>query len=394
MSSITPSIIIAAWVSGVQARNETVIHGWRPEPEGRGTWSILWSCLATIFICTWSALHLDVPKRHGRWYLLFRKLRWMLIAAAAPELTLARSAENFFEARDFLKDLRHRGDREWTLTHLQFGWADGFCTRLPEGEIRCDIWELTTLIKNKTISGPPVREEELRARGKGDLVVKLVAVLQIIWFVVQTLFRAIQHYQVMALEIMTVAFVFCTVFTYSFSWNQPQDVEYPVVLEISPIRNVVPVSDGTTPEQNLDRLSDAKDDADTQTRRPEQVESNTYVQGWLLKHIASILLGIFACGFGALHCLAWNSPFPTPKERLAWRVCSVATTVLPGLLTPIVEKWNTPGDPLFIPLVLISVLYIIGRATIIVLAFMALRALPADAYQTVNWNNYIPHFAA
>ena len=39
-------------------------------------------------------------------------------------------------------------------------------------------------------------------------------------------------------------------------------------------------------------------------------------------------------------------------------------------------------------------LYIVGRIAIIVLAFMSLRALPADAFQTVDWNNYFPHFAA
>lgn len=38
-------------------------------------------------------------------------------------------------------------------------------------------------------------------------------------------------------------------------------------------------------------------------------------------------------------------------------------------------------------------LYIIGSINIIMLAFMTLRALPADALQTVDSNNYIPHVA-
>ena len=49
---------------------------------------------------------------------------------------------------------------------------------------------------------------------------------------------------------------------------------------------------------------------------------------------------------------------------------------------------------MFLAIGAVTLLYVIGRITIIVLAFMSLRALPADAFQTVDWNNYIPHFAA
>ena len=52
----------------VDARNDTIVHGWVSEPQGRGTTSIVYSCLGTVLICTWSVLHLDVPKRHGKVY--------------------------------------------------------------------------------------------------------------------------------------------------------------------------------------------------------------------------------------------------------------------------------------------------------------------------------------
>ena len=246
----------------------------------------------------------------------------------------------------------------------------------------------------KSIDGPPITEEELQARGKSDLVIKFIALLQIIWFAVQTLFRGIQHYQITALEIMTVAFVVCAVFTYSVCWYQPQDVEFPVVLEI---RNVAPATDGTTPDQNRDRSSQA-----------EEAAFDVYVPGWAAENSAVILLGFFACGFGALHCLAWNSPFPTYKEKLAWRVCSVTTTVIPALYISLVvlQERYKPSNMVkryklsdmveanfYWVYLLMLVSYVLGRATIIVLAFTTLRSLPADAFQTVNWNDYLPHFA-
>ena len=398
MSSFAPWIVIAVWVSNVQARNETLIHGWRSEPDGRGTWSILWSCLATIFICTWSALHLDIPERHGRWYLFLRNIRFMLLAAVAPEYILAISADTLFKARDLLKKISKGENQEWTLTHMHFAIAGGFYTRTPNGkESKCDKAQLEKFMKMKSIDGPPITEEELQARGKSDLVIKLIALLQIIWFAVQTLFRGIQHYPITALEIMTVAFVFCTVFNYGMCWYQPQNVEYPVPLEI---RNAAPATDGATPDQNRDRSSHAEEDAGTPTRRPGRVHTDpldTYVSGWAAENLAGILLWFFACGFGALHCLAWNSLFPTSTERLAWRICSVTTTVLPALYIPLVEyqvRYEHMAEASFTWVqVLFLVPYVLGRAAIIALAFMTLRCLPADAFQTVNWNDYLPHFA-
>ena len=400
MYSLSRLILVAIWILNVQARNETLVHGWIPEPPGRGTWSILWSCLATIFICTWSALHLNVPERHGVWYLLFRRLEFMVFAAMAPELILFDAAENFFGARDLSKYLVRQGNQEWTWTHTQFAFARGFWTRIPQGEIsECTPDQLRILIEHKDIVGPSISVEELKSRGKSDWVVKLIAVLQIIWFVVQTLFRAIQHYQITALEIMTVAFVVCSIFIYGFSLNQPQDVEYPVVLEIP---RTAGARAKTTPNQTSESSAHAGEGPEplSLTRRSEKVSSglpNEYVSGWAVETVPDILLGLFACGFGAIHCLAWNSPFPTPKERLAWRICSVTTTALPAvgiLVAPaldierIRESFGDSASALMI------VVYILGRTTIIVLAFMTLRALPADAFQTLNWSDYLPHFAA
>ena len=42
----------------------------------------------------------------------------------------------------------------------------------------------------------------------------------------------------------------------------------------------------------------------------------------------------------------------------------------------------------------VLIFYALGRVTLIVLAFIALRALPADTYQTLDWNNYFPHIGA
>jgi hypothetical protein len=39
------------------------------------------------------------------------------------------------------------------------------------------------------------------------------------------------------------------------------------------------------------------------------------------------LTGIFCLIFGGIHCISWNFEFPSPQERLAWRICCVILTV-------------------------------------------------------------------
>lgn len=52
---------------------------WRNEPDTRGTWTILSSCLITLSLCLWKSLHLNLPG-HGetRWRQMSRKIQWLV----------------------------------------------------------------------------------------------------------------------------------------------------------------------------------------------------------------------------------------------------------------------------------------------------------------------------
>ena len=217
----------------VCADNDTIIHGWVPEPDGRGTWSILWSSLATISLCTWSALHMSVPRYHDRWRLVLRRCKHFLIALVAPESILILSLQDYIRARSVVIDLQHYGGPQWTMVHAQFLVSDGFeifdpkssCDPFDEGET------LRHLVRWGDVGPPPISSDELQSRSKSDLLVKLIAILQILYFASQTFFRALQHIRVTPLEVLVVAFVFCSLLSYAFNWSKPQDVEYSIVIE-------------------------------------------------------------------------------------------------------------------------------------------------------------------
>ena len=37
---------------------------WVPDPDNRGTWSLLYSCVFTLVLCVWTAIHLNIPSYH------------------------------------------------------------------------------------------------------------------------------------------------------------------------------------------------------------------------------------------------------------------------------------------------------------------------------------------
>jgi hypothetical protein len=80
---------------------------WVDPPIGRGTWSILGSCLSTLVLCAWKSLHLNVPAMDESDLTKFlRKVKWVVIALLAPEIVVFVGFAQWVTARDFRRRLR------------------------------------------------------------------------------------------------------------------------------------------------------------------------------------------------------------------------------------------------------------------------------------------------
>ncbi len=78
---------------------------WVDAPEFRGTTAILWSCLATLIACVYTAIHLNIPDA-GAGQLLRKKMSWVFLTILAPEISLHSASTQYFAARRFLTALR------------------------------------------------------------------------------------------------------------------------------------------------------------------------------------------------------------------------------------------------------------------------------------------------
>lgn len=66
--------------------NDTV--NWQWEPNTRGTWSILSTCILTLLLCFWSAVHLNLPGQQTDSYVArsLRRAAWILRGLLIPEV--------------------------------------------------------------------------------------------------------------------------------------------------------------------------------------------------------------------------------------------------------------------------------------------------------------------
>ena len=67
---------------------------------GRMIWNINWSCLVTTFVCTWVAVHPNIPGPEERWIkIASRRVGIMLMAIIAPEVVMTWALRQWFTAR-------------------------------------------------------------------------------------------------------------------------------------------------------------------------------------------------------------------------------------------------------------------------------------------------------
>ena len=94
---ITPNVTV----------NNEHLYGWVQDVNFRGTFSILLSCLSTLFLCTWSVMHLNVPDRNqsARSYLKIQVL-WCLIGIFGPELAIWSAWRQYISAKALRDQVR------------------------------------------------------------------------------------------------------------------------------------------------------------------------------------------------------------------------------------------------------------------------------------------------
>jgi hypothetical protein len=388
-----------------------VQEGWENEPAGRGTWSILWTCLATLWICAYSVNRYDVQIRPIG---LGLKILCFLQTLIAPEYTCYMALQDFLEANKLKSWIKQRKDIEgsakWTLRHSFFFAMGGVTYYRYDESKHSDLlsWshaanddegnEMRIFTQEKCIeyvtryrSLPAlISDGRIAAFSKSSWLLSLIAILQTSCTALQGVTRASLGLGTAPLELLTISYIPVFLATAILCWKKPlleaSVLTIPVTSQFDDrFRNLEPDNAGTK--------STSADDGVKQSSQ-KHFRSLPFL---LQLHFGGIFPGLILCG---LHLLAWNNSFPTKAESIIWRVCcfvSIASCLLYGFCFVVYHtRWLQPilkitwirrgGDE-----ILLVLPYTFARLILIILAFLSLRSMPSGVYETIQWTQYLPH---
>ncbi|KIM26180.1 hypothetical protein M408DRAFT_42395, partial [Serendipita vermifera MAFF 305830] len=412
--------------------------------------NIVWSCLSTIFLCTWVAVHPNVhfrAEKPNQWWfakwlwdplheLVTYKLPLFLWALVVPEYILAWAIRQYLEAGWISKKVPG-----WTRTHGHFMIMGGFhLFRLPADAPSIPLTRKSSEpskfvvsscrhLRNDEVPVSPLKfqdfptdileiiaptETELKDRGKSDALTKVIVLVQTLWFVVQCIARGKQQIPLTELEVVTLAYAALNFFIYGFWWDKPRNVECPIRV-YKPFGASHKEAGGTIYEWSsnwpfhwIQKIFEyAIGDQDTYVTLSKERSIPMFWSGRIggnTRNYAGLGASILGSAFGAIHCIAWSSEFPSRPELVVWRISCVAMITVPFIvttfcmtnaydnMTPRILSWTDVITSICVILLGLSAwLYFASRIATLVLAFTTLRSLPPAAFTTVDWTTFIPH---
>ncbi|KAF6836401.1 hypothetical protein CPLU01_03685 [Colletotrichum plurivorum] len=248
------ALVLAITATAADSSPSSLI-GWAPEPDGRGTFGLLCSCVLTLTICVWTALHLNVPAaRSTVRSRVIERIKWVLYGIFAPEIVVATAAAQYIVARwlerEIEKDAAHRRDASgdgkgtgdghlsrhtWDMTQCFYAVMGGFVIERPAYGHEAGVERVTITpegIRLLSFVGklPEIHESQIQDKSKADWMAKSLVCIQAGWMVAQVVGRLIESLPVSLLEINTCGHVVCAVLLYLLWWSKPLDVRDPTVL--------------------------------------------------------------------------------------------------------------------------------------------------------------------
>ena len=432
-----------------------VVIGWVNSANGRGTLDIIWGSLLTIFLCTWTAICLNVPHpKETKLDMLLGKAKWMFWGIIGPEIVLAVAIGQYASARRSVNRFRKLGCPQWTIRHAFFADMGGILLEPKDSmPFLVNSRQLAYLVQRGYTQCPSISEIEIWDKSKADTMTRVLTLAQATWLTIQLCGRAIQHLPTTTLELSAGAIVFCTFGTFVCWLHKPSDVQASISLPLE-----------STTEQIL---LDAGDEAKTPyIHTPLDFVAKQYftcsydVMGFFnmrcdsrerpLRKFANdrfpdistfqkFALFCMTLAYAAFHLIGWNFWFPTKVEQTLWRISSLlvtATTFFWWVFETIAARYrfgrwdkyliwlgwkeapesrrlaadrtmSEEREDIFekeqkaaksIPwwevalLFPVIIAYVAARTYMIVEAFVSLRRLPLGAFKTVEISKILPHW--
>ncbi|KAL8887557.1 MAG: hypothetical protein Q9215_004899, partial [Flavoplaca cf. flavocitrina] len=239
-----------------------------PEPDGRGTWSLLYSCIFTLALCVWTAFHPNVKTPEasttGKYIV---KIKWVVFSIFAPEIGVLTAFKQYRQAKvlaaelsglevDWMKqktgnaEVSTIDDASSHLDHLEESVKDEVLTTQPfsqtygfyilMGGLTVNVSHLHDQSDRVLITPSGlihlakkgyffhVSDADIEDKSKANMLAKGLVLLQITWTILQCLSRKATGLPLSVLEVHILVHAGCALIMYVLWFNKPMDVDEPV----------------------------------------------------------------------------------------------------------------------------------------------------------------------
>ncbi|KAI0097198.1 hypothetical protein GGR51DRAFT_484510 [Nemania sp. FL0031] len=170
--------------------------GWQTNPSRRGTLMIIQNCLFTIFACTWSIQHPNVPRLDEDWLsaLLHKYMRLLDeqgLLDNKPPWFFRYFRKPLASSNDLETGSAERQNAKWSLTHCYIANMGGFYI---DANGTCHSLTSRDLVENwERVNIPRLSEDDLKDKSKTDYFTKALAVIQITQLLLLIISREVEH---------------------------------------------------------------------------------------------------------------------------------------------------------------------------------------------------------
>jgi len=261
---------------------------WNPEPTVRGTFSILSSCLITMALCIWTAVHLNLPQHKKESREVYRRFFWLVLGLLAPEVIvfiawnqrvdmrllshkmrklgfMADEIGNWEKVQGWPRralaktrlfpsvrakkpagprqgeDLCHGRVYPWTDVHSWYALMGGLAFEdtsaeefqfMPGGRQRLTFTDDVVLwmARHRPRVLPDISRQHIEDKSKSGGLGKILTCWQATYFCIQCIFRLSQQYTISLLELNVFAHAVCALVVFWVWWDKPQDVREPTLI--------------------------------------------------------------------------------------------------------------------------------------------------------------------
>lgn len=360
-------------------------------------------------------LHLNIPYPNEPWWrTIARKIKFLGLAIIVPEHIAYMAGGQWAAARRSITAMRAIGNDGWTITHAFHAEMGGFVLEdlyFPPFPVTTS--QICYLVRNQYMEMPDITKEEVQDKSKADEAVKVFAIFQTGWVLLEIIARVAQDLPISLLELETCAIVGCSLFTFYFWFNKPMDISHPTKLHANTSIAKILIRAGDEAKKPYSRTPlDFVECFDTlsgyfgpkERPIPRISEDRDVLADTVWMHI---LFDMPFLPIIIIQFLGWNFSFPTKAEQLLWRWGCIAYTVT---LVPyrsietvaqlfekepktFMERMNSykrkwPHQITFwIPVSIAAA----ARMCVLIEIVVSMRALPQGCFYNVKRAQYLPH---